>query len=251
MKRITLLGIAVIGLSLSSCNKEEENTAAAETAQPTEADAVAIIQESLSREKGGEVKEIELMTESLESTLMPPPAGAGSGIAQGNLACNVPFDTTVTYTLSGNATGSYTHNWTFLLNCQEGVPVSLNVNANYEGEFNGPNIEREVNGNRQRVWTGLQPFSPEFVINGSSTRYGTRTHNFGAGNTFTWTLNRSVTDLTIDKGTHQILSGTATLEGDLIVSNGNNYEFDATLIFNGDGTATLTINGNEYIIELG
>jgi hypothetical protein len=182
---------------------------------------------------------------------MPPGDGQGNGITQGNLECNVPFDTTFTYTISGDATGAFTHNWNFLLNCQAGIPVSLNVNASHEGTFSGPNIEREVNGNRQRVWTGLQPFATEFVLNGSSTRYGTRTHNFGAGNTFTWTLNRSVSDLTIDKDTHQILGGTATLEGDLIVSNGNNYEFDATLVFNGDGTATLTINGNEYIIELG
>lgn len=251
MKRITIIGLAVIGLALSSCNKEEENTAAAETAQPTEADAVAIIEESLSKEQGGEAKELELMLESLESNLMPQGDGQGNGIAQGNLDCNVPFDTTFTYTIGGDATGTFTHNWNFLLNCQAGIPLSLNVNASHEGTFSGPNIEREVNGNRQRVWTGLQPFATEFVLNGSSTRYGTRTHNFGAGNTFTWTLNRTVTDLTIDKATHQILSGTATLEGDLIVSNGNNYEFDATLVFNGDGTATLTINGNEYVIELG
>ena len=250
MKRITIIGIALIGLALTSCNKEED-TATAETTQPTEADAVAIIEESLKKESGGEAKEIELMVQSLESKLMPAGNGQGAGIAQGNLECNVPFDTTVTYTLSGSATGSYTHNWIFLLNCQGGLPISLNVNANYEGEFSGPNIEREVNGNRQRIWTGLQPFSSEFVLNGSSTRYGTRTHNIGAGNTFTWTLNRTVSDLTVDKATHQILSGTATVEGDLIVSNGNNYEFDATVVFNGDGTATLTINGNEYIIELG
>ena len=251
MKRIALI-LFVTSLALTSCNKEEDNQTTTANTQPTEADAVAIIEESLSKENGGEAQEIELQLQSLESTLMPPPVGGpGSGMAAGNLECNVPFDTTLTYAISGSATGSFTHNWTFLLNCQGPMPVSLNVDVDYEGSFTGPNIERQVNGNRQRVWTGLPPEETAFVLNGTGMRYGTRTHNFGAGNTFTWTLNKSVTDLTIDKSTHQILSGTATLEGDLIVSNGNNYEFDATLVFNGDGTATLTINGNEYIIDLG
>lgn len=251
MKRITLIGIAIIGLALSSCNKEEENTATTDTAQPTEADAVAIIEESLSKETGGEAKELELMIESLESELMPNIGGQPAGSGNGNIQCNVPFDTTVTYIISGDATGSFTHNWTFLLNCVGPFPQSLLVNAEYEGEFDGPNLSREVNGDRQRVWTGLLPNQDVFVLNGSSTRYGTRTNNYGAENTFTWVINRTISDLTIDKETHQILGGTGTFEGDLIVSNGSSFDFNASIVFNGDGTATLTINGNEYIIEVG
>ncbi|MDF1676550.1 MAG: hypothetical protein P1U44_12620, partial [Vicingaceae bacterium] len=68
-------------------------------------------------------------------------------------------------------------------------------------------------------------------------------------NPFTSTINDSLTNIEVDKTTHKILSGNASIT--LIVTfAGNQYNFSGNITFNGNNTATLVLNGNTYTINL-
>ena len=208
-----------------------------------EVQAVEVIEEALQADKGGELKEIELINVNLKIT-------EGLAGVLGNIECGVMFDTAITYSLGGSTSGVYTHNWEVLLECDKDIPQSLSVDAGYEGFFDGTNIDRTVEGTRSWVWTDLDPSCSIRTLNGTTFREGNRTSSIGLQRAYQWILNTAFIEVEVDKETDIVLSGLVNLNGSLSNSNGNSYTFEGILIFNGDGTATLTINGNIYEIEL-
>jgi hypothetical protein len=176
---------------------------------------------------------------------------AQSGPLSGNIQCGEPVEHTVSYELSGPNTGMFTRTWSFLLNCVGGIPVSLDAYSSYEGSYYGNAVEREIDGTRTWTWTQLQPNQEERILNGISQRNGERSFNVGNQNTFNWSIQTEAMDVSVNKETHQITGGMVEASGSLIVSNGNSYSFEALIVFNGDGTATVTINGEVYEVELG
>jgi hypothetical protein len=60
----------------------------------------------------------------------------------------------------------------------------------------------------------------------------------------------NLTDIIIDKSTSTITSGTASL---ILTGTSQNASFsiEGSLIFNGNDTATLIINENTYVINIG
>jgi hypothetical protein len=239
IKTFAAMGAAIV--LLASCDKEEagiENTAQ----NPSVEDAVVVIEESLHMQKGGELKEIALQNENMKSS--------GNGVIS-SLECDVPFDTTLTYYLSGSATGMYTHNWNLLLECSQAIPQSLGIQSIYEGSFEGNNLTRSVEGERNWMWTHLEPTFSERILNGNTYREGVRSLLVGNQNTRTWNLTTVFTDVAVDKESNTILSGSGELSGGISNSNGNTFTFEGTITFNGDGTAILVLNGNTYEIQVG
>jgi hypothetical protein len=58
-----------------------------------------------------------------------------------------------------------------------------------------------------------------------------------------------VTNLTVNKSTKTITGGTAAITISVTIPKGT-FNFSGPLTFNGDGTATLIINGTTYNINL-
>jgi hypothetical protein len=54
----------------------------------------------------------------------------------------------------------------------------------------------------------------------------------------------------ISKSTYEIIAGEGTVTVTGENSGGNSFSFTGSIVFNGDGTATLTLNGTEYTINL-
>ena len=69
-------------------------------------------------------------------------------------------------------------------------------------------------------------------------------------NSFTSTINYALSNLIVDKRSHVIQSGTATLTVSGAGSAGRSFAFTATVAFNGNGSATLTINGKRFSVNL-
>ena len=105
-------------------------------------------------------------------------------------------------------------------------------------------------GSRNLVLTGLQPQSASYTLNGAFTRTGSHTSKVRNQNTFDTNVSINITSVTVDKSTMKITGGTGTADVTCEVSNGNSYSFTGSLVFNGNGTATLTINGTDYTITL-
>jgi hypothetical protein len=221
----------------TACNQEEDDPAYT----PTENDAAKVMEESLAKSSGGMTDEIAKLNESIFA----------KDIGNLNLQCGIPFDTTLTYILSGDATGSWTRNWNLLLNCPNDANPFLDVNTTYEGSFSGSFQSRDREGNRSWTWSELGPEGEFIFLNGTGAHSGARTFNGPNQATFSWSQSAEWTDVAISKATHIIDSGSGTFSLTFTGPQGNTYNFDGTVVFNGDQTATVTINGEVYEVELG
>jgi len=101
-------------------------------------------------------------------------------------------------------------------------------------------------------WTvsGLGASSANAVFAGSYNRIGSQVSKVRNHNTFTSTLHYTLTNINVSKTDHHIVSGTASLTFDGQSTSGNTWTYNGSVTFNGNGTATLSINGNTYTINL-
>ena len=58
-----------------------------------------------------------------------------------------------------------------------------------------------------------------------------------------------LTELVVDKESYTISSGTGSVVLTML-SEEVEYSFEGDLVFNGDETLSITINGTEYLIDL-
>ena len=239
--RITGLFFAMLLIvtSFSSCRKEEEE------APITTDDAADVVTYAMQKSSGGYASESEeaaaYMTDADLQTTTP------------TLQCGIPFDSTVTLNYStSNVTASYTLSWDLLLSCNnQNVPQSLSFNSPYSGSYSGPLMSSSNTGNLTWTVTGLgSGSSTPYSFSGTFTRNGSHTSNVRNKTTFSSDLQVTVTAVTIDKVTQHITGGTGTVSLNCQTSTGKSYTFTGTIVFNSNGTATLTINGTPYSINL-
>ena len=239
MKNLKLLRsvlLASLLIGLYSCQQEEEEP----VYTPTEADAVAIVEEFVAQSSGGMTEEVAKLNESIQA----------KDLGDLDLECGVPFDTTLSYFLSGSASGSWIRNWNLLLNCPLTENPFLEVVTDYTGSFDGYWRSSDREGTRQWVWSNLGPEGEYIYLNGAGQHGGNRSFNGPNQASFSWDHEAQWTDVEIDKLTHIINSGSGTFTLTLTGPEGNTHTFNGTIIFNGDQTATVTINGEVYEVDL-
>lgn len=237
--RFALLLIAGTVL-LSSCRKKE-------TDDITEEDAADAISYTLESDYGGLTTDIS----NAAAYAMDEGYGKTEGVTGATaLQCGVPFDTSMAWSHTGVVTASYNHVWVATLNCNSNVPQSLGLTGTYTGSYSSSRMESTNSGTRNWSLTGLLPNAPAYTLNGSFVRNGSHTSKVRNQNTFTVVINTELTNVTVDKTTYRITGGTGTCTAVCSVSNGNSYNFNGSILFNGNNTATLTINGNTYTIQL-
>ena len=234
---LKLMSTTLILLTFTACTEENDEP----TYTPTEQDAAKVVEESLAKSSGGMTEEIAQLKESLYA----------KDIGDLNLECEVPFDTTLNYFLSGDATGAWTRNWNLLLNCPVGENPFLEVNTTYEGSFSGSILSQNREGSRSWTWSDLGSDGDFIFMNGSGSHSGQRNFNGPAQNSFSWTYDGEWAEVAISKDTHIIDSGDGAFTLVFTGPQGNNFTFNGTVIFNGDQTATVTINGEVYEVDLG
>lgn len=242
---ISITGLIVISTCFSSCKKKEDEPEPEKVI--TTDDAADVVVYAMESGSGGYAEQV---TDGATYT-------DNSGYRQSSLnssmtlSCGVAFDTTVTRSHSGTVTASYTHQRRYLLNCDtNSQATSITYSGSYTGNFDGPRMNSSNNGNRNWIITGLDSSSTVYTYSGSLTRNGT--HNSEVRNQYSFTSNLQVntSNLTVDKTTHKITGGSGSVNLSCAVSNGNTYNFSGTIVFNNNNTATLTINGNTYTINL-
>lgn len=238
LSRLFFLLVAI--LLLSSCRKNDTTTTTV-TADDA-ADAITYAFESSS---GGTADEL---ADASQYTLNQ---GYGKTEGANTLSCGVPFDSTITLTYnSANTTASYTHNWHMLLSCNGPVPTSLAFEGSYSGNFNGLRMQSANTGTRALTVTGLEPSAQVYTFNGSTSRTGSHTAKVRNQNTFNVTIQSNLSNVTVSKSTYRITGGSGTVTATCNESNGTSKTFNGTIVFNGNSTATLTINGTNYTIQL-
>jgi hypothetical protein len=235
MKKLLIPGILLVAIVMApSCKKKKENTITAD-------DAADAITEALEFKSGGFAEMVKAAAIYLENQDF---GGGGD-----NLDCGESFDTTIAGSHNlVSVTSSFTHTWHYLLNCDGAVPVSISASGNNTGHYDGPRITSDTEGTRNWTITGLDAGSSGLIWNGMLTRTGVHTSKLRQKNTFTTTVDIVPNDVVVSKTWYKIVSGTATVAINCTSSDGKEYNYSGSLVFNGDNTATLTLNGHTYTI---
>jgi hypothetical protein len=196
------------------------------------------------------------------SSLSPTTNGVASSVADAIVDASVMFNahvqcgTTRSDTISRQNTRdsslSYSFHLTynFMVDCSNNVPDSLSSNLTWSGSFAGPNWSNSNSGSSIFGVGGLLPADTAYVVNGEFKRSGTfssKTDTSKHGNN---SVDIVVSNLLVKKHWRTIEGGTATftITGD--TPKKGSFGFTGTVVFNADGTATVTINGTVYTVNL-
>ncbi|SEJ83111.1 hypothetical protein SAMN05192553_1239 [Cyclobacterium xiamenense] len=239
MKKSKILFALVIGLAMFSCSDDDDNSMV-ETQAITEEEAVEIVEKSLAEESAG-----------LEETTYEYAKTYGEEISL-NVQCNQPVTDSYMYSYNGTLVqASYDFNWDFTITCNAlNVPQSATFNSSGSGTYTTPRIESDDSSTFMATVTGLQPTSSVLTYNATFERVGTQQLTTNqTTRTVTSDFDATLVDLVVGKSDYEVDSGTGTftLTGS---TNQGNFSYNGSIVFNGNQTATLTINGNQYTIDL-
>jgi hypothetical protein len=124
------------------------------------------------------------------------------------------------------------------------------VNAlTFRGNFDGPRLSSTDSGTAQFTIAGLTTNATSWVVNGEYKRAGSFTSKTGDKTTGNSNIDIKVTNLMLTKPSGHIAGGTGIIGISVVTSKGT-YSFNGTVVFNGDGTANLTVNNTVYVVDL-
>jgi hypothetical protein len=211
----------------------------------TSEEAAVIISSSLAANTSGVTFVSNKATNVTEDLLEDNSGGrvAACGLSQNlDLSGESPDGATVTY--------SYDFSYKFKLNCNtESEPSDVAVNLSYSGEFDAPKIAAEHTGIAELDVTGLESATEEFLLNGLFKRTGSF-ENKELVQSANSDVEITLKDVTIDKTTHQILSGTGTFLLNGNVPSKGNFNYTGSITFLGADGAELTVNGDKFTANL-
>lgn len=226
-----VLGLILTSGLLFSCRDEESSI--------TNEEAADLVASSLSVQSSGFTlsasQTAELMTESNSS----------NGRVDGS--CGFSSDTTLhlTNAQTDSFTYEYELNYGYAFTC---IPPTLTVDFTCEGTFDGTRLSSTNSGSGEWVFT--IEGENDYAINGMYERDGTfqsKVRNKVATNS---TITITFTDIIINSNTGEIKSGTAVASISGTVSGKGDFDFTASVEFKGSRSATVTILGEVYNINL-
>lgn len=231
--------LLVATLSLTSCNKDDDNGSDIQ-----ESEVVDAVSNSLSKDTNGMAKSMSTAVDYTEDENLDTTTP--------NLNCGQLYtDSYAENYSSTNYTYNYSASCNYQLSCTtDGAAQSLSYNVNRAGDYDTPRMSSNDNAEAQWTISNLEAANTTTLFNGSYVRTGTQVSKVRNQNTFSSTLTYSLSNIAVNKTTHQIASGTAAVAFTGVSSTGNQYTYNGTITFNGDSTATLIINGNSYTINL-
>lgn len=232
---IIALFILIAGaLSFTACRKDAED-----------------IKALLSNSEAAEVLEI-MITERTAGMTMPTIDMAA--IAESvDYTCGVTGDTTYTLTKSvGATTYSRNFNLSWLVTCNNvNIPQSLDFDVNGSGTFSGLNWTGSTTATGEMAFTGLGVQATDYNASGSYQYTGTFTGDLRRTDpSVNCTANLTLTDLVINKSAQQITGGTGTATLTATSASGESVTFNATIIFNGNGSVTVEVNGHSHTFQV-
>jgi len=201
----------------------------------------------------------EEVATTIESSLQTSEGGSALNLDQIALAaqiyshsafCGLTKDTSMTVT---GPTGRYTLacNWNWMVNCINGVPTNIVYTLSGNSSYTGARVNMVATLAGNATVTNLVT-EGNYVLNGSFSRNGSSsivTNNHTKN--FSSSLNINLVNLGLAKSNRAITAGTGTVTLTGAISNGSAFSRTGSLVFHGDGTATLTMdNGKVFTINL-
>lgn len=168
-----------------------------------------------------------------------------------NTYCGVTVkDSVIRKSIGVNFKYDYKLNYTHKLNCNtSNLPDNITGSLTYVGKFTGPKLISNYNGTRTYRIAGLTSAADNHVFNGEYKCYNNFKFKSDTTNQGTANIYFGVKDLIVSKATHSIISGSAMIMVTGSSSKKANFTFNGKLTFSAS-TAILTLNGNEYNIDI-
>jgi hypothetical protein len=231
LKNITALLVAAgLSISIYSCKKDNSSVDTA----VTEADAAELATNAVVTSTGGLALQINSSVAVYKTVTFTCGAQKDSSISKSSVSGAVPAY-------------NYSLKWSYLLNCS-----SNQLTANFSGSssYDGLRMSSTDNSTGSFILGGILPATAPYTLNTTYTRNGSQTSKIGRNNTFTSNLSITSTNVTVDKTTLQILSGTAAVSISGSSTSGKTFNFNGTLTYLGGNKATLVLNsGAAYAIQ--
>lgn len=222
-----------------ACNKHDLQTDA--TANVSAADAADMVGASLSVNSNG------LASISNDVTIK------SKWFMDNHLTCGATKNDTLTKTSPQGApvTYSYGLGYTYTLNCNaSNIPDNITGKVNFSGSHSGPHFSSTNTGNLIFRVAGLTPTATNYVLNATFIQSGSFISKKDTTNHGNENLSVVIQNLRFNKPVPTIAGGSATFTLNGAVPKKGAFSYAGTLVFNGDGTAKLTVNGSVFIINL-
>ncbi|MEO6851295.1 MAG: hypothetical protein ABI203_04510 [Mucilaginibacter sp.] len=251
MKTFKLTFILLMFLAAISCKKTDDSASLAVTSDQA-ADMAA---GSLSENSFGLTSVTDNLAANAQVVASVKPGSQTVNAATGGHT-HQECGTTLKDSLTNSGTNSSVSFSYFLkfartLNCNSNqAPDNLYNVIAFHGNYDGPHIISADAGSATFTIAGLSLSANSYVVNGEYKRTGSFTTKSTPPLTGNSNIDIVVTNLTLSKSTRIITSGNATISVTGSTPKKGAFSYIGTLLFNGDGTATLAINGNNYNINL-
>lgn len=231
------LAIAIFTLGLTTSCQKDETTNADVTSEV--ADEIA---SSLASPYTGITDEMADFTENVEDNY----SSLKSAVTDTLYAIDTLF------AKSNNTGATFLYNYSY--NLAYGlVYESGNTFAYYNGSLSGSYDGTRFSGTEERtnVWnlSGFAINDTEYILNGTIERDGSTQSKIGAMSYMESTSEITVTNVRMNKGNYDFEGGTMSWHISGTVAS-QSFDYTASVVFSGDGTATLTLEGIVYIINL-
>lgn len=239
MSLFTLLILLTVGFTSFSCENEKEEEP--ETATLEDEEILAIVSVAVVADSEGAAAETVEMAEAANKALDP---------STSSIACGETSDSTFLTTINESwITGTYENALTWGINCNGNIPISIFYGRQMDGNYETERMISDDLSSSDWLMESLLT-GPNYIINGRYERNGTQESKVREMRTFSSTVVLEVEDLNVDKGEKQIVSGIATFTLSGTVNNEATFSQTGTIVFLGDGTANIIINGNTYTVDL-
>ena len=238
MKKIPYSLLALLLLATVSCKKTDSTLA---TPNISVSDAADLMASSLALNSSG-VTNVSDDATYRSKIIIDTKAACGS----------TSKDTVTRHSEPGSATTfTYGFGYTHTLNCNaNNLPDNVMSKVNYSGTFSGPRITSANAGSASLRVGGLTSTAAAYVVNGTYVRSGSFTSKVDTTNHGSSNASITLTNLLLTKPSRTIASGTGTFTLTGTVPKKGNYSYTGTIVFNGDGTAKLTVNGTVFNVNL-
>jgi hypothetical protein len=243
MKTIKLSFVVMLLLGAVACRKNDYSSRSFNNGNNnvSNSEAADMVAASLSINSNGVVDIAEDVTLNAAS------------MASGHITCGeTKSDTISRQNPSGlSTTYSYSLKYNYVVNCNASSQHdSLSSSLIYSGSFSNKSLSSANSGSSIFNVSGLTGDSTNYVINGEYKRAGSFTSKTDTTSTGNNNIDIAIKALTLKKPFRIITGGNATISVTGSVPKKGNFSYTGTLVFNGDNTAALTLNGTTYKINL-
>ncbi|MGB6151829.1 MAG: hypothetical protein WBG48_07550 [Pricia sp.] len=233
----------LLGLLLTvsiSCDREDNNFG--DAAQVTEEEALEMVQTSLTSEAYGmPIQATDAATLDSDST------------AKTMYECGVLNSISMTRNSAENAAIKFTHSidYLFSLVCDGDKPKAFAIEFEGNGTYSSPRMDSDDIVTYEAVLSNIAESGSTYAYTGSFTREGTQTTRIaGRTRNFDSTLSIESSGVSIDKETRKILEGSSTFSLTGTLSTGETFSYIGTVTYEGNGAATVVMNGNTYQVQI-